>query len=149
MTQSRLDSLRELLEQEQASTQEELRDELETRGFATTQSTVSRDLRRLGAIKMTDSEGRTVYRLASETPTPPTINAGLADLVTDINHNGALIVVHTKLGSASLIAHYIDQMRSEGVLGTIAGDDTIFVAPERVKDLRALVQKMKVFFWGA
>lgn len=148
MTQSRLLALRGLLEKEQTSTQEELREQLERKGFEVTQSTVSRDLRRMGAIKMTDADGRTVYRLAGEAA-PPSAATGLANLVIGLRENGAMIVVHTTPGSASLIARHIDQMRSAGVLGTIAGDDTIFVAPQSLKDLKPLVEKMKALFWGA
>jgi transcriptional regulator of arginine metabolism len=57
---TRLDALRRLLGKEQMSTQDELREELERQKFRVTQSTISRDLRRLGAIKALDVDGRTV-----------------------------------------------------------------------------------------
>ena len=65
-TQGRLQALRKLLVKEEASTQDELREELEKLDYEVNQSTISRDLRKLGAIKMLDTSGRTVYRLAEE-----------------------------------------------------------------------------------
>src|SRR6185295_602564 len=65
-SKSRLEALRELLSQGKLSTQDELREELQNRRFEVTQSTISRDLRRLGAVKAVDPDGRTVYRLSAE-----------------------------------------------------------------------------------
>ena len=133
-SRERLQVLRELLEREDASTQEDLRAELERRDFDVNQSTISRDLRKLGAIKMTDSDGVTTYRLAADPP-PAGVVKGLADLIKSVEHNGAMIVINTDAGSASLVARHIDTLRSDGILGTIAGDDTIFVAPADVKTI--------------
>src|SRR5579864_9087817 len=98
---SRLEALRELLGQGKLSTQDELREELESRRFAVTQSTISRDLRRLGAVKAVDPDGRTVYRLSAE-PSVTVPGNSLRDLVQDIQSNGAIIVIHTIPGTASL-----------------------------------------------
>lgn len=144
---SRTDVLRELLSSAKLSTQEELVEALQNKGFELTQSTVSRDLKRIGAIKGTDMSGRTTYRLPGATiaPTPAqTIpSQGLKALLLDVRHNGSLIVLHTPPGSASLIAHHLDQKKPDGILGTIAGDDTIFVAPVSVtkidKTMKAIV----------
>ena len=70
----RLGALRKLLEEGELSTQEELREKLEKQEFAVTQSTISRDLRKIGAVRAVDGEGRTVYRL-SEGLEPP-VTAG-------------------------------------------------------------------------
>lgn len=142
-TQGRLQALRKLLVKEDASTQDELREELEKLDFEVNQSTISRDLRKLGAIKMIDGSGRTVYRLADEIGLAPA-PSGLGTLIADIEHNGSMIVVHTSPGSASLVARQIDQLRtSKGVLGTIAGDDTVFVCPRSPKEIDALVRRIQ------
>ena len=138
---TRIQALKRLLENEEANTQEKLREELEELDFAVNQSTVSRDLRRLGAIKSTDSEGRTTYRLPDEAPT--SFMNSLTDLVRSVHHNGAIIVVRTDPGSASLIARHIDSLRSDDILGTIAGDDTIFVTPTSLKKIGALAQAIE------
>lgn len=138
---NRLETLRKLLSQGSLSTQDELREKLEKQDFSVTQSTVSRDLRKIGAIKAVDADGRTVYRLPADEPAP-IASTSLGDLVLDVNHNGSLIVIHTTPGSASLIARHLDRSASDGILGTLAGDDTIFVAPRSVKDIRVTMQRI-------
>ena len=115
----RLEVLRELLSQGALSTQDELREELEARKFEVTQSTISRDLRRLGAVKTLDTQGRTVYRLSME-PVAPVPTASVRDLVLSILTNGSIIVIRTLPGSASLVAVHLDRVRPDGILGTIA-----------------------------
>jgi transcriptional regulator of arginine metabolism len=135
----RINTLRRLLEEGEISTQEELVEELRRLKFTVTQSTISRDLRRLGAVKTVDTTGNTVYRLPDEVMVPLTATSGLRDLILDIEHNGSLIVIHTSPGSASLLARQLDHTRPEGMLGTIAGDDTIFVAPSASKRIEATI----------
>jgi arginine repressor len=144
-SKSRLEALRHLLSQGKLSTQDELREELESKRFTVTQSTISRDLRRLGAVKATDPDGRTVYRLAGEEPLRVPVSTGsLRDLVKTIETNGALIVLHTVPGTASIIALHLDRVRPGDILGTVAGDDTIFIAPRSLKKIRetmALIER--------
>jgi len=142
---SRLDVLRKLLSQGNQSTQDDLREKLEKQGHKVTQSTVSRDLRKLGTIKVIDSTGQTMYRLSGD-GRPPAHATSLADLVIDIKTNGALIVIHTYPGSASLVARHLDQVRPGGILGTIAGDDTIFVALSSSKDCKVSMREIETSF---
>lgn len=141
----RLHALRELLLEGKLSTQDELREELERRDFSVTQSTISRDLKRIGAIKTTDSQGRTVYRLSDDLspPVPAPVANSLRDLVAAIKSNGNIIVLNTTPGSASLVARHLDAHRPGGIIGTIAGDDTIFVAPASVKEIRATIEAIE------
>ncbi len=137
----RLNTLRELLFAGEIGTQEELVEEMHRQKFTVTQSTISRDLRRLGAVKTTDGSGRTVYRMPEEVSAPvPLAQAGLRNLIVDIEHNGSMIVVHTTPGSASLLSAQLDHTRPEGILGTIAGDDTIFIAPGNTKRIDQTIQ---------
>lgn len=134
----RLEALRELLLAGEISTQEGLVQELRHRKFVVTQSTISRDLTRLGAIRARDASGAVVYRLSEEGGSALPIRASnLKGLLTGIEHNGTMIVIKTTPGSASLVARQLDQTRPEGILGTIAGDDTIFVAPSSIKKIQA------------
>jgi transcriptional regulator of arginine metabolism len=141
-TRTRLQALRRLLQNEEASTQEELREALENMDFAVTQSTVSRDLRRLGAVKITDAQGQATYRLPPDPPSGPFIE-GLGDLILNVAHNGAMIVLNTTPGSASLVARHIDHLRLDEILGTIAGDDTVFIAPASLKKIGALAKEIE------
>lgn len=137
----RIEVIKELLALSEISTQEELAAELERRGYAATQSTISRELRKVGAIKAINASGDIVYRLPQQVMAIPTAipTQRLSDMLMDIQHNGMLIVLHTTPGSASLVARYLDETKPEGILGTIAGDDTIFVAPASARKIEATV----------
>ncbi len=125
------------------STQEELVDELKNQNYEVTQSTISRDLRKLGAMKVIDPSGQTVYRLSEESLAgPATSNRSLKGHLVDINHNGSMIVLHTTVGSASMVARHLDAVKPEGVLGTLAGDDTIFIAPTSIKNIEVIMQSL-------
>lgn len=139
---TRLEALKELLSQGSLSTQDELRDKLERMDFAVTQSTISRDLRKLGAVKAIDPTGRTVYRLPDE-PTSTFTGNSLRDLVINIKTNGSIIAIKTTPGSASLIARHLDFILAEKLLGTLAGDDTVFVAPASLKNIRQAMQAIQ------
>lgn len=140
----RLDALKRLLSQGRASTQDELREALESQEFVVTQSTISRDLRRLGAIKAMTTAGQTIYRLATDTLTAiNSINQGanqtpqtFREMVLDIKTNGATIVIITVQDAAPLISRHLDLVKPAGVLGTLAGDDTIFVAPAELNKIQ-------------
>lgn len=142
----RLNSLRRLLAAGEISTQEELVEELGRQKFRVTQSTISRDLRKLGAVKGQDPAGRTVYRLPDDVIAPVMTGNGLAGLVVNIQHNGSLIVINTTVGSASLVARQLDQTKPEGILGTIAGDDTIFVAPVSARKIEQTIDAISNLF---
>ncbi len=142
-SRSRLDALRKLLREGELATQEELREKLEKLGFAVTQSTVSRDLRKVGSVKAIDNEGQTVYRLPSEFEPP--VSHSLPDLIVDIRTNGSMIVIHTAVGSAPLVARHLDRLPRGTLLGTLAGDDTIFVAPVSTneKEIRSAIASIR------
>jgi transcriptional regulator of arginine metabolism len=138
---ARLATLRKLLEEGTVSTQEELCEALQKKNFSVTQSTVSRDLRRIGAAKTISPSGDVVYRLPDEQMIQtPTLTTGIKGLLTSIEHNGSMIVIKTSTGSASLVAHHLDSTKPVGILGTIAGDDTIFVAPASAKQIEATME---------
>ncbi|SYX09025.1 Arginine repressor,arginine repressor,arginine repressor,Arginine repressor, C-terminal domain [Chlamydia poikilotherma] len=115
------EALKEILNKEGASTQEEICEKLSSLGIAMTQSSVSRWLRKVHAIKIPGEKGAR-YSL------PPSIDeSNIKHLVVSIRHNSSLIVIRTAPGSASWIAGLIDNKFSENILGTLAGDDTIFI----------------------
>lgn len=110
-----------------------LRDE----GIEATQATVSRDLEELGATKARGADGRRVLVLPDEAHTAPPLadqlHRVLAEWVVDVVSSGALVVVRTPPGCAHVVASALDRSPMVGTLGTVAGDDTIFVAvDERV-----------------
>jgi transcriptional regulator of arginine metabolism len=137
------DALRQLLLGHQATTQEEICGQLESLGFEINQSKASRLLRKIGAVKVLNREGQTVYSLPQE-PAPPLMSTSLENLIVDIVANETLVVVLTSPGSASMVARVLDYSKTYSeILGTIAGDDTIFVVPKSVKHTHQLAQEIK------
>jgi len=129
-----------ILRSRRVATQEELLGALARAGLRATQATLSRDLARLGARRVSGPDGG-FYELGE-----PTVDgdafAALRGLVTSVVANPSLVVVRTHPGSAPAIARAIDLARLPEVLGTIAGDDTIFVAPAGAVRTRALAQRL-------
>ena len=136
-------ALKRLLETGVAATQEELVEHLAAMGHEVTQSTISRSLRRLGAVKIKDSDGRIVYRLPTDAALPLPVQASLNDLITSMAANESMIVIFTAPGSASLVARHLDHYRPAGILGTLAGDDTIFVAPSSCREIPQTMQAIR------
>ncbi len=146
-SKSRLEVLRQMLREGTAGTQEEICEALKRRKFDVTQSTISRDLRRIGAVKAIDAHGETIYRLAEEQyNTPVVVAGGLGELLKNIEHNEAMIVIHTSPGSASLVARHLDAIKPEGIIGTLAGDDTIFVAPASTRQIPHIIRIIREEF---
>jgi transcriptional regulator of arginine metabolism len=125
--QRRREAVARILRSRRVGTQEELLEALASAGFLVTQATLSRDLARLGARRVSRPEGGTVYELDGATDGGGL--GALRGLVTQIDANASLVVIRTVPGSAPAIARAIDLAGIREVLGTIAGDDTIFVAP--------------------
>jgi transcriptional regulator of arginine metabolism len=109
-----------LVSSQPIATQEELRAVLAERGHDVTQATLSRDLAQLGA-----------HRTAHGYELPDAPLALLPDLVRSVDDNGTLVVIHTAPGAAHVVASALDRAKPIEILGTIAGDDAIFVAPAR------------------
>ena len=136
----RRDAVARILRSRSIGTQDELLAALEEAGFAATQATLSRDLARLGARRVSRPEGGTVYELDGAAE----LNGlgALRGLVQEIVANASLVVIRTHPGSAPAIARAIDLGGVPEVLGTIAGDDTIFVVARDVNGGKALAGKL-------
>lgn len=130
---SLIGDLKNILLQGVVATQDTICSALEAKGHQVNQSKISRLLRNINAIKSKNSNGEMVYRLPHDIA-PPSISTTLAALVIDVVANESLIIIKTSPGSASLIARIIDDKQCQ-VIGTIAGDDTIFVAPQSVENI--------------
>lgn len=140
--------LRKMLMEGFGGTQEEIGEELSRMGFEVNQSTVSRALRKLGAVKSMEREG-VVYRLPADASRTG-FSGSVENLIRWVRHNESIIVIRTVVGSASFIGEYLDHAKVEGILGTIAGDDTLFVAPENVREIAATAEKLsRILISGA
>jgi len=120
----------ELIEKEPLETQEEMSARLKACGFDTTQATVSRDIKELRLIKVLTPDGK--YRYATSTAE---LESGLQtrvrkifrESVTGIDTAMNMVVIKTLPGMANAAAFAIDAMHSASVVGTLAGDDTVFI----------------------
>lgn len=103
---------------------------LKKAGIVATQATVSRDLEELGAIKVRTSQGETVYAIPEFEPDrlspPEQLRRVLAQWVADVQVSEPLVVVRTPPGCAHVVASALDRSRLHGLVGTVAGDDTMF-----------------------
>jgi transcriptional regulator of arginine metabolism len=146
-TAERRAAIRRLLRARPVSTQEELARLLAAEGFPATQATLSRDLASLHARRVSLPEGGTSYELASDGDTPQ--QQALRDLgrmVVSAEDNGHLVALFTLPGAAQTVARAIDLARLPQCLGSVAGDDTIFVAPARTSSARVLARKLRQLF---
>ena len=150
MTENLTRAFKELLNQERFGSQSEILDALKKQGFTgINQSKISRMLSKFGAVRTRNTKMEMVYCLPNELSVPNT-SSPLKNLVLDIDHNAMLIVIKTTPGAAQLIARLLDSIgKSEGILGTIAGDDTIFVTPTNDKPIDELLQNIQRLFENA
>lgn len=139
-----------LIETTNVETQEELADMLKQRGICVTQATVSRDIKELRLIKVLAENGGYKYATVDKA------DAGMkerfvrifGDSVVGINTSANLVIVKTLSGSANAAAEAVDSMHWNDIVGTMAGDNTIFIAardekavPDIVKRLSAMIKK--------
>lgn len=143
-SQDLFDKLKILLMERETQTQEDLCHALQKQGYAVNQSKISRLLRKMGAVKIVNAEGQVIYSIPRE-PAPPSMNTPLHQLVLNIVANETMIVICTIPGSASMIARLLDYHQTlVGILGTLAGDDTIFVIPKSIKEIKKIVENIKL-----
>ena len=123
--------LLEIIQSSSCSSQADIIHEMRARGFAVTQPSISRDFRELGVAKV----GGHYFVVPNAELVMGKAQHNLGDVsevvfqVTEASPVGAnLLVLKTATGAASLVALQIDQLKLNGVVGTIAGDDTIFIA---------------------
>ncbi len=129
----RLEALRMIISSQELGSQDELLEALKKEGFQLTQATLSRDLKQLKVAKAATMRGNYVYVLPNETmykrvSTPRSVHEMMqVPGFMSINFSGNMGVIRTRPGYASSIAYNIDNSHIDEILGTIAGDDTIFI----------------------
>lgn len=141
--------IRTILSEEAVRSQGELRIILQKKGISVTQATLSRDLDELRAVKVRNSEGQQVYRVPDEVELFNAAQGALAQLerwcpevLVSAQRVANQLVLRTPPGAAHILAAGIDKAMMEGVLGCIAGDDTIFVmttSEARAEELREVL----------
>lgn len=145
MKKSRHQKIKELVEQYQIETQEELADRLREAGYAVTQATVSRDIREMKLSKVPLGDGRQMYTILENS------SQYLGDKYIRVLQEGFvsmdmaqnILVVKTVSGMAMAVAAAVDAMKFKEIVGSIAGDDTIMMAVRTVEDTQAVMEKIR------
>lgn len=129
MKQNRHLQIVQIITESEIETQEELIAKLRERGCPVTQATVSRDIRELRLIKVASRSGRYCYATPTEQPRRTTgiYQNMLQDAMTSIDAAGNMVVIKTYPGMANSVAVAIEAMHLPEIVGTLAGDDTVFL----------------------
>ena len=146
MRNKRHDAILALINENNIETQQELTVALKSVGFDVTQATVSRDIKELRLVKRINSDGRSVYTSANGRD-----GEGISDEMTIILKKSIVsadyalntVVIKTLAGMAQGAASVLDAMQLSDCLGTIAGDDTIFVVTHSEQSAHKLCKKLK------
>lgn len=135
----RQNALAQIIRSDVVSSQGDLADRLAAKGFAVTQATVSRDLEQIGAVKARRA-GRLSYVLPDEVrdSSGPRLESMLRQWVSSIDVAMNMVVMKTPPGSAHLIGVALDKSDMDKIVGTICGDDTLFVACRSTSAAKAL-----------
>lgn len=149
MSNQRHAKIIELIHDREISTQGELLDALRGEGFDVTQATVSRDVRRLGLSKKTGPTGQRRYVLEDKARAKDqeALLRIFRDSVVSIERSMNLIVLRTLDSVASAAAEAIDRLEFPEVLGTIAGDNTIFVAARSEETAQEIAARFSVLLY--
>jgi len=125
----RQQAIRDLVARTHLRSQEEIRERLQTLGYPATQSTISRDLEEMGLVRVRDGDGHLRYALPEQAGGAPRASARalLSEFALSVEVSGNLVLVKTPPGAANAVAEGLDRGAVDGVLGTVAGDNTILV----------------------
>lgn len=147
----RHEKILELIAAHSIDTQEELQKHLKESGFEVTQATVSRDIKELRLVKTLSSDGKYKYAVTSKEAARDIsykFHAIFTESVMSIDYAMNTVVVKCFVGMAQAACAALDSMRWDGIVGTLAGDDTIFIlmrseaaAVQLVEELMRLLDK--------
>jgi len=138
---ARQNIVKEFLTTRIISSQEQLMQLLKAESVRVTQATLSRDFADLGVVRTFNDYGVRYVLSADESGQQLSKLIGLEIMRVDLNEN--MIVIRTLAGRAQGVAHFIDRMNKEEILGTIAGDDTVLIIPNFVKNIQRIVDMIK------
>ena len=121
----RQNRIKYLIQTGHIATQEEIKNLLQKEGITVTQTTLSRDLREIGLLKLRDASGKLYYSLAEVVGA--TFDAAVRSYILKVARAGFMLVLHTNLGEADVLANLIDNSEIPEIIGTVAGADTLLV----------------------
>lgn len=145
MKVSRHEKIKELIQQYDIDTQEELASRLNEAGFKVTQATVSRDIRALKMMKVTGKDGKSRYVILQELPTEmgEKYTRVLHDALLTIDQGQNILVIRTVPGMAMGVAAALDALNWEEILGSIAGDDTVMCVARTLEEASSVAERLK------
>ena len=145
MKVARHEKIKELIQQYDIDTQEELASRLNEAGFKVTQATVSRDIRALKMMKVTGKDGKSRYVILQELPTElgEKYTRVLHDALLTIDQGQNILVIHTVPGMAMGVAAALDALNWEEILGSIAGDDTVMCVARTLEEASSVAERLK------
>jgi transcriptional regulator of arginine metabolism len=137
-------AIAELIRSNALSSQEELAEQLAAQGYTVTQATISRDLEQIGAVKVR-RDGELSYALPEQVSASPAprLATVFREWVRSIDTAANLVVIKTPPGSAHLVGVVLDNSAIEEIVGTICGDDTIFIACRSGDEAQALATRLR------
>ncbi len=145
MKYSRQSKILEIIEAKDVETQDELASELRASGFQVTQATVSRDIKEMRLIKVLTKDGR--YKYASIKEKEGAVNDRFLKIyrnsVISVDYAGNMVIIKTLVGSANAAAVSIDALNIKEIVGTIAGDDTIFLVIRDESQVQKVIKQFK------
>lgn len=144
MKSNRHQKIIELVDNYEIETQEELADRLREEGFQVTQATVSRDIRALKLSKVSCGNGRQKYVAIKQDDTHLSAKyiRVLKDGFVSMDKAQNILVIKTVSGMAMAVAAAVDALEMEGIVGSIAGDDTIMVAVRTTEETQSVMDKI-------
>jgi transcriptional regulator of arginine metabolism len=126
--------------------QTDLVDQLKKSGFRVTQTTASRDLEEIGAVRGRNAHGESIYQIRESSDEALTrVNPVPSKLILSVDHSANLAVVHTPPGAAQFVASSLDHANLTGVIGTLAGDDTIILVSKKATGGAGLAKELLAF----
>ena len=145
MKVARHEKIKELIQQYDIDTQEELASRLNEAGFKVTQATVSRDIRALKMMKVTGKDGESRYVILQELPTEmgEKYTRVLHDALLTIDQGQNILVIRTVPGMAMGVAAALDALNWEEILGSIAGDDTVMCVARTLEEASSVAERLK------
>ena len=144
MKYKRQSRIAKIIQEQPVKTHEQLVDILESEGMTCTQATVSRDIKELGLVKKPVPGGGSVYAIPnSDKSKSEEAIRSLGDTVVSIKRAVHTVVIRTYSGIAPAMCTYIDEMLGDEFLGSIAGDDTIFIIAENPARAEEFDTKLK------
>jgi transcriptional regulator of arginine metabolism len=146
MKMTRHAKIKEIIDKNKIETQEDLAAALRSEGIEVTQATVSRDIKELMLVKVPDANGHYHYAYPKEHNmllTPGRLERTFQDSIVSVKSTDNMVVVRTLPGTAQAVAYAIDYMKWPEILGTIAGDDTVFIAVANKEGIGILMHRFK------